>query len=89
MSLYMVTYTAEIKLTKTNYMTNEKKTNIPLLICIIAFALGMVLAAWGWDKNESTIPQRTHGAEPMIVVGCVMIVGGLIGMFTMGGKSKR
>lgn len=70
-------------------MTTQKKTNTPLLICIISFALGMALAAWGWDKNESTIPARTHGAVVMIVTGCVMILGGLIGMFTIGGSTKR
>jgi TRAP-type C4-dicarboxylate transport system permease small subunit len=70
-------------------MSNEKKTNIPLLISIICFAAGMIIGAWGWDKNESTIAARTVGSVPMIVVGCAMIVGGLIGMFTMGGKTNR
>lgn len=70
-------------------MSTEKKTNGLLLICIIAFILGLAIAAWGWDKNESTIPARTHGAVPMIVVGCVMIAGGLIGMFAIGGKTNR
>jgi hypothetical protein len=70
-------------------MTTQKKTNVPLLISIIAFALGMVIGAWGWDKNESTIPERTHGAVAMIVVGCVMIGGGLSGMFLIGGKTKK
>lgn len=69
-------------------MANEKKTNIPLLICVICFVAGMALGAWGWDKNESTIAERTDGAIPMIIIGCVMIVGGLIGMFSVGGKSK-
>lgn len=70
-------------------MSEQKKTNIPLLISIIAFALGMGLAAWGWDKNESTIEARTHGAVFMIVTGCVMIGGGLLGMYLIGGKTKR
>lgn len=70
-------------------MTTQKKTNVPLLISIICFALGMALAAWGWDKNESTIPERTHGAVVMLVFGCAMILGGLIAMFVIGGKANR
>lgn len=70
-------------------MTTQKKTNVPLLICIICFAAGMIIGAWGWDKNESTIPARTVGAVPMIVAGCLMIAGGLLGMFLIGGKTKR
>lgn len=67
-------------------MANEKKTNIPLLICVGAFALGMIIGAWGWDKNESTIPERTKGGVAMMVTGSIMIAGGLIGMFTIKGK---
>lgn len=70
-------------------MANEKKTNIPLLISAIAFVLGMIIAGWGWDKNESTIPERTHGAVAMIVTGCIMIGGGLLGMWLIGGKTKK
>ena len=70
-------------------MSNEKKTNIPLLICVISFVLGMIIAAWGWDKNESTIAARTHGAVTMIIIGCVMIAGGLIGMKAIGGKKSQ
>lgn len=70
-------------------MSTEKKTNIPLLISIICFALGLALAAWGWDKNESTIAARTHGAVFMIVSGCVIALSGLIGMATIGGKTKQ
>lgn len=70
-------------------MSNEKKTNIPLLICVISFVLGMIIAGWGWDKNESTIAARTHGSVFMIVTGCVMIAGGLLGMALIGGKTKR
>lgn len=70
-------------------MANEKKTNIPLLISVIAFTLGMAIGAWGWDKNESTIPERTHGAVAMIVTGCALIGGGLIGMFTIGNRKQQ
>jgi len=57
-----------------------------LLLSAIAFVVGMILAGWGWDKNTSTIAARTVGAVPMIVVGCVLIVGGLIGFFTVGNR---
>lgn len=67
----------------------NKKKNITLAICVIAFVAGMIIAAWGWDKNESTIAARTHGAVFMIVTGCVMIVGGLLGMALIGGKTNR
>lgn len=70
-------------------MSTQKKTNKPLLISIIAFALGLAIAAWGWDKNESTIPERTHGAVFMIVAGCAAAATGLIGMAVIGGKTKR
>lgn len=66
-------------------MANEKKT--PITLFVLALILGLFLAGWGWDKNESTIPTRTVGAVPMIVIGCVLIVGGLIGMF-IAGKHK-
>jgi hypothetical protein len=46
----------------------------------------MIIAAWGWDKNESTIAARTHGAVAMIVVGCAMIVVGAIGMYSASNK---
>lgn len=69
-------------------MANEKKSELknPIFWCAIAFILGMALAGWGWDKNESTIAARTVGALPMIIVGCVMIAGGLIGFFTFGNR---
>ena len=47
---------------------------------------GMIIAAIGWNKNESTIPENTHGAIAMIVIGCAMIVSGLVIFFTAGAK---
>lgn len=70
-------------------MPEQKKTHGPLAISIIAFVFGLALAAWGWDKNESTIPARTAGAVLMIVTGCATALGGLIGMAVIGGKTKR
>lgn len=68
-------------------MANEK--NNPIFWSVIAFAAGLGLAAWGWDKNESTLPTRTVGAVPMIVIGCALIVGGAIGMFTYGNSKRK
>jgi TRAP-type C4-dicarboxylate transport system permease small subunit len=67
-------------------MANKKSIN-PVAVCVILFAGGMALAAWGWNKNESTIASHTHGAVAMIVIGCVMIIAGAIGFFTVGNKS--
>lgn len=66
---------------------NVEKKN-PIAYFVAAFILGMVIAGWGWDKNESTEIARTRFAVPMIIIGCVMIAGGLIGMFTYKKKRK-
>lgn len=66
-------------------MSNSELKN-PVFWCVISFFVGIGLAARGWDKNESTIAARTHGAVPMIIVGCVLIAVGLIGFFTIGNK---
>ncbi len=63
-------------------MSLKKELQNPATLSVLSFALGIAIAAWGWDKNESTIAARTHGAVAMIVIGCVMIVAGAIGMFT-------
>lgn len=70
-------------------MANEKKTNPALLTCVLAFFLGMGIGAWGWDKNESTITERTKGGVALMVAGGVMIAGGLIGMFTLGNRKGQ
>ena len=67
-------------------MTNQKKS--PIGWFVLAFAAGLSLAGWGWDKNESTIPARTIGAVPMIVVGCALIVGSIVGFFSVA-KTKK
>lgn len=63
---------------------NEFKN--PLFWAAVAFIGGLALAAWGWDKNESTIAARTHGAVTMIITGCVLAVAGLAYFFTGGNK---
>lgn len=65
-------------------MGNQFKN--PIFWCVVLFIGGMALAAWGWDKNESTIAARTVGAVPMIIGGCVSIALGLLGFFTLGNK---
>lgn len=68
-------------------MSNSELKN-PVFWAVICFFIGLGLAAWGWDKNESTIPARTHGAIAMIVVGCAVALLGLIGFFTVGNKKQ-
>ena len=61
----------------------------PVFWAFVSFLGGMILAAWGWDKNESTITARTQGAVPMIIIGCVMIVAGLYVFFTSKNTSSK
>ncbi len=68
-------------------MSNSELKN-PVFWAVICFFAGLGLAAWGGDKNESTIAARTHGGVPMIIVGCVLAAGGLIGFFAMGNKKS-
>lgn len=67
-------------------MSSNSELKNPVLWSAIAFVGGLILAAWGWDKNESTIAARTHGAVAMIIVGCVLVAAGLIGFFTVGNR---
>lgn len=70
-------------------MSTQKKTNIPLLISIIAFALGMVVGALGMIKADCIGPNCWVGSGFLKWTGGLMIVGGLIGMAAIGGKTKR
>jgi len=67
-------------------LKNELKN--PATLSLLSFFLGMAIAGWGWDKNESTIAARTHGAVAMIVIGCIMIVGGLLGMWLVSNRKR-
>lgn len=68
-------------------MANQNsETRNPIFWCLVAVAIGAVLAVIGWDKNESTIPERTHGAVTMIVIGCTLLVGGLLGWQLFGNR---
>lgn len=69
-------------------MSNTSEFKNPLLWAVIAFVGGLIIAGWGWDKNESTIAARTHGAVAMIIIGCALTVGALIYFFTAGNKKS-
>lgn len=69
-------------------MSLKTELKNPTLWAVASFALGMVIAAWGWDKNESTVLARTHGAVLMIVVGCIMILAGGVGMWAVSNRGK-
>lgn len=70
-------------------MTNSNsESRNPIFWCLVAIVIGAVLAAWGWDKNESTIAERTHGAVGMIVTGCLLLAGGIGGWFIFGNNKK-
>ena len=76
-------------LTKNNFMSAQKKKNTLVAIFASLFFLGMIIGGWGWDKHESTIAKRTKGSVAMMWIGGVMIGAGLLGMWRLGGKTKR
>jgi hypothetical protein len=70
-------------------MTNEKKTNTPLIICIIAFVLGMVIAALGWIKEDCIGPNCWVGSGAIKWSGIVIGIIGLGGMAIIGGRKTN
>lgn len=70
-------------------MANEKKTNVPLLICIICFAAGMAVGAWGLIREDCIGPNCWVGSGFLKWAGGIMIVGGLAVMAVIGGRAKR
>lgn len=54
---------------------------------VLAFATGMVIGALGWIANESTKASDAKFGVPGIIVGCVLIVAGGIGMW-LSNKTK-
>jgi len=58
----------------------------PIFWGVALFAGGILLGAIGWDKDESTIPERTVGSVPMMATGVAMIVVGLLIMFIAGNR---
>lgn len=70
-------------------MSTQKKTHGPLIICIAAFALGMIIGAWGINKGDcNSSPDCYVGSGFLKWAGGIMIVVGLIGMAAIGGKTK-
>lgn len=68
----------------------NKNTNIPLLIFIICFIGGVGIGAWGWIKEDCQGgPGCWIGSGFLIWTGVTMIIGGLLGMLLIGGKTKR
>lgn len=49
---------------------------------------GLIIAGIGWDKYESTIPERTNGSVVMMVIGLIMFFGavGYLAINTNGRK---
>jgi hypothetical protein len=70
-------------------MSNEKKTNTPLILCIIAFAAGMAIGAWGMIKADCIGPNCWVGSGFLKWAGGILIVVGLAGMAFIGGKTNR
>lgn len=65
-----------------------KELKNPVFWGFVSFLGGMILGAWGWDKNESTIPERTHGAVTMIIVGVAMILAGLVTFYVVSNRKS-
>lgn len=71
-------------------MANEKKTSTPLLISVIAFVLGMALGAWGLIKEDCIGgPGCWVGSGFLKIAGIILIIGGVIGMFTIGSNRRK
>lgn len=65
-------------------MSNQSR--LPIFWAAIFFVLGIVLFIWGHYKDQSTIPSRTVGSVPMMIVGVTMVVASVIGFFSFGNK---
>lgn len=70
-------------------MATEKKTNVPLVISIICFVLGMVVGALGWIKEDCIGPECWVGSGAIKWTGVAIGIIGLIGMAVIGGRTKR
>lgn len=64
------------------------KSKIKWYLVAAGMLLGIVLAFWGWDKYESTIPTRTKGSVFMMVIGAAMFIASFIALVS-GTNSRR
>lgn len=53
---------------------------------VAAFVGGIIVAAIGYIKNESTIAADTKGSVFMMIVGGILFAIGAIGFFTAGNR---
>lgn len=67
-----------------------KQKKILLAISAAAFVAGMGIGAWGLIKVDCNGgPGCWVGSGFLMWTGGIMIVGGLLGMWRLGGKTKR
>lgn len=65
------------------------KNNL-LLISVSAFVAGIALGIWGMIKEECNgSPNCYVGSGFLLWTGGILIAGGLLGMWRLGGKTKR
>lgn len=65
------------------------KRNTLLTIAFIAFVAGIGLGIWGMIKEDCNGPNCWVGSGFLEWTGGSLIVIGLVGMFTIGGKTSR
>lgn len=65
-------------------MANQFKN--PLFWGFVFFLGGIIIGAIGWDRHESTIPERAVGSVAIMTIGVIGIVLGLFIFFTKGNK---
>lgn len=63
-----------------------KEFKNPILWGFVALLGGMIVGGWGWNKFESTIPERTIGSIPIMIIGVAGIIIGLVLFFTQGNR---
>lgn len=64
--------------------------NTLLAISVIAFVAGMGIGAWGLIKEECNgSPDCYVGSGFLLWTGGLLIIGGLYGMWKLGGRTKK
>lgn len=58
----------------------------PIFIGLLLVVSGCIIGAIGWDKNDSTIADRTHGAVFLMIAGSAMAVAGIVIWFVAGNR---